>query len=253
MVPEAWPPGPSTRCTTSPPALGHRLDQVTREAAAEQGFEFDFERFALQLLRALVSPSTPAWPCRERSQGSPAPFLYGQLDFAFGVFEFTLLAQHIGLGLLGLGKLRIVRGEHLLQIRKLAVALAEIVRERKTRLFCLRFGDGGALGPQLGRDLFIDGFARLGEVVLRLPELGLTTAEIGFLGCKLRFEPPAGLGDQGRCKRFGQLDLGAAFRADDLRVVHGFGPVVIARDCIGISGADRAVPRCYPRQSRRSW
>ncbi|UWU90741.1 hypothetical protein [Bradyrhizobium sp. CB1015] len=39
--------------------------------------------------------------------------------------------------LLRFGKLRIVGGEHLLQVRKLAVALAEVICERKTRLLAL--------------------------------------------------------------------------------------------------------------------
>ena len=84
-------------------------------------------------------------------------FLYGELDLALGVFELTLLAQHIGLGLLGFGELRVVRGQHLLQFRKLPVPLTEIIRQRETRLLCLGVGDGGAFGPQLRRDLFVDG------------------------------------------------------------------------------------------------
>lgn len=118
-----------------------------------------------------------------------------QLDLALCVVELTLLSQHIGLGLLGFGELRIVRGERLLQIRKLLVALTKIVSERKTRLPCLGLCDGSALGPQLGRDLFVDGFARLDQPVLRLLEAGLTTTKIGLLGRELRLEVLAALRD----------------------------------------------------------
>ena len=89
------------------------------------------------------------------------------------------------------------------------------------------------------------------KVILRLPETGLATAEIGFLGRELRLQLFAGRSDHRRCERFRQLDLGATVRADDLRVGHGFGPVVIAPDCIGILGRADAMPRRYPRQSRR--
>jgi hypothetical protein len=39
------------------------------------------------------------------------------------------------------------------------------------------------------------------------------TAEIGFLGRKLRLELPASCSDHGRREPFGQLDLGAAVPA----------------------------------------
>ena len=180
-------------------------------------------------------------------------FLYGQLDLALGVFELTLLAQHIGLGLLGFGELRVVRGEHLLQVRKLPVALAQIIGQRQTGLLRLGVGDGRAFGAQLVGHLVVDALAGLGEVILRLPELGFATAKIRFLGRKLCLELLAGRGDDRGRKRFGQLDLGAAFRADDLWVAHVIGPVVMGRDCIRLCSVARHGERRYPRQSCRSW
>jgi hypothetical protein len=49
--------------------------------------------------------------------------LHGQLDLAFALFALTLLTQHLGLSLPGFCELRVVNSEHLLQIRKLPVAL----------------------------------------------------------------------------------------------------------------------------------
>ena len=166
-----------------------------------------------------------------------------EFDLALGVFELTLFAQHIGLGLLGFGELRVVRGKHLLQIGKLPVPLAKIIRQRQ---------DGPSL-PRLRRWRRVRraawprparrGFAGLGEIVLRLPELGFATAEIGLLGRELRLELLARGGDQRGRKGFGQLDLGAAVRADDLGVAHAIGPLMVKCECIRVSGISRDLGR----------
>ena len=111
-----------------------------------------------------------------------------------------------------------------MQIRQLPVALAKIIGQRQAGFLCLGFGDGGAFGADLGGHLLVEALAGLGEVILRLPKLSFATAKVGFLGRELRLELLAGRRDHRRRKRFGQLDLGAAVRADDLRVGHGVGP-----------------------------
>ena len=201
MVPQRWPPGPSTRCTTSPPnsplatgsirSRGKRLrsrdsssissaspcsccepwSALRRSSSIWRCMPAIWASFSVTLDLSASSASSLAL-----SRTAPRFCLHllldGELDLALGVFELALLAQHIGLGLLGFGELRVVRGQHLLQFRKLPVPLAEIIRQRQTGLLCLGFGDGGAFGPQLSRDLFVEALARLGEVVLRLLEAG---------------------------------------------------------------------------------
>ena len=100
-----------------------------------------------------------------------------------------------------------------------------------------------ALDLQFGRQLFVDGFPRLGKVILRLPEPSLAAAKVGLLGCELRLELFACLGDERRRKRLGQLDLGATIWADNLRVGHRIGTGATARNCTGILGAAQAVAR----------
>ncbi len=111
--------------------------------------------------------------------------------------------------MLGVGELRLVGGKDLLQIRKLPVALAKLFGQRQARLPGFRFNDGGAFRLQFGGHLIVDGLARPGEVFFGLFETGLASAKVGFPGRKLLFELPAGIGEQGRGERFGQLDLGS--------------------------------------------
>jgi hypothetical protein len=151
-----------------------RLDQVAREAAAELGFEFDLERFALQLLRALFGLAAQLLDLAlhagdlgflfgdfgfERVFGlDPGlvvnggevllhPLLHRELDLPFGIIDFALLAHD--LGLLGLGELRIFGDKDLLEIRKLPVALAKLFGQRKARLPGFRFNDGARIAFSL--------------------------------------------------------------------------------------------------------
>ncbi len=175
------------------------------------------------------------------------------VHLALGFLKLPFLAQHLGLDLLGFGKFRVVGGEHLLQVRKLPVALTQIIGQRQTGLLGFGFGDGRAFGAHLGSHLFVEGLAGLGEVILRLLKAGFATPKVSFLGREFRLELLAGRSDHGGRKRFRQLDLGAAVRAEDLRVGHGVGPVVMGRDCIRICSVARVGERRYPRQSCRSW
>jgi hypothetical protein len=134
-------------------ALGHRLDQVTREAVAEQGFKLDLERFTLQLLRALLG--LPAQfldlalhagdlgllfrdlglqrvlslePCLV-ANGTEVLLdllLHHEVHLTLGFLKLAFLAQHLGLDPLGFGKLRVVGGEHLLQFRTLRNAIGDL-------------------------------------------------------------------------------------------------------------------------------
>jgi hypothetical protein len=98
----------------------------------------------------------------------PGLLLHCEFEFPLGVFEGTLLAQHLGPGLLRLAQLRAVGGEKFLQVSELPIPFTKIIRQSKTRLLCFALGDAGAFGFRPGRDLFVDSFARLGAFGLRL-------------------------------------------------------------------------------------
>jgi hypothetical protein len=148
----------------------------------------------------------------------------------------VLLAQHTGLGGLGLGQLGIVGGQVLPQLGELPVALFKIVGERHTGLLRFSFDDGGTLRLQFGRNLVVDRLAGLGEIVLGLFESRFALAEVGFLCRELLLELPAGLGNERCGEGFRQLDFGMAVRADDLWLGHCVGPVRMGVECSGNRG-----------------
>ena len=257
-------------------ALANRFDHITREAAAEQGLELDFERLALQLLRALFGLATEVLDlalhagdlrlllgdlgleailrlelrfvadCGELLLNL---FLYAQLNLAPGVVELALLAQHGGLRLLGLGELFVVGSEHLAQVGQLLVPPAKLVGQRRPGLPCLGLDDCGALSLQSGRHLVVDRLPGLSQLLLGLSELGVAAGKVGLPGSQLRLELLARLGNQRCCERFRQLKFGAALGADDLGVCHGLGPGGIAWNCIGPWDRFCHLGRRYPRQS----
>ena len=108
-------------------------------------------------------------------------FLDVEVELAAGVVEFALFAQDIGLGLLGFGQLGVVDGQILLQVGDLFVPLLQFAGECDTRLPSFGLRDRGPLSFQLFVDLFVDSLACPGEILLGLPQPGLTTGKIGFL------------------------------------------------------------------------
>ena len=148
------------------------------------------------------------------------------------IVKFAFLAKHIRLGLLCRCELFGVGGEDLLHLRQPLVAFAEFVSQRQTGPLGLRFGDLGTLGPQLRRHALVDGFPGFRKLLLGLPEPRFALAKLRLLVRKLSLEAPLSLRDQRGGKGFGQLDRGAAIRADDLRVGHGRGPRIGVAPCI---------------------
>lgn len=127
-----------------------------------------------------------------------------QVEFATGVVKFALLAQDVGLGLLGLSELGVVRGQVLLQLRNLPIALRKVSGQGEARFLGLSFDDGGTLRFELLGDFRVDRLTRLRDCFLRSPQSSLAPGD--FLLRELLFELLAGLHEQRRSQRFGQLD-----------------------------------------------
>ena len=269
-------------------ALRNRLDQVAREAAAQNPLEFDLEYFALQLLAGLfgLAAQIVDLPLHARDLHflfrdlGPESFLGvepclvadgderilhllldREVDFAPRIVELALLAKHIRLGLLRRCELLAVGGENLLHLCQPLVAFSEFVGQRQTGPLGLRFGDLGTLGLQLRRHALVDGFPGLRKLLLGLSELRFALAKLLLLRRKLALEAPLGLRDQRGGEGFGQLDRGAAIRADDLWVGHWRGPRIGVAPLYRRLGIRlsievncppaNAVPACAEPRSRR--
>ena len=133
-----------------------------------------------------------------------------EFDLALGDVEFTLLAEHLGLGLLSFGKLGVVRGEQVLQLGKLPIPTAEIVGRAKRALFASASAmavRSTAILAAICSSTASRIFASSACVCLKLC---FAATEVGLLGRKLRLELLARGGDQRRRKGFRQLDLSSA-------------------------------------------
>src|SRR5882672_786276 len=100
-------------------ALGHGLDAVTGKARAQRAFEFEFQHFALELLRALFGPMLEFIDLRAHRRDGLVPFfdrqailifrfppklladrrqslldalLYSKIKLALGIVQFASLA-----------------------------------------------------------------------------------------------------------------------------------------------------------------
>ena len=156
-----------------------------------------------------------------------------ELDLALRIFELALLAQHIRLGLLR--RRRAFRCWR----RGSAASPPAAGRVRRVR----RPAPDGPVWPPLRRSwnarpsacvatrssMASRDFASSCSACLSLAS---RWPKLFFLVRKLPLEAPLGLRDQRGGERFGQLDRGAAIRADDLWVGHGRGPRIGVAPCI---------------------
>jgi hypothetical protein len=133
--------------------------------------------FSFSVILVPNASSTSIFAFANRNQGILHLLLDRQVEFAFGVVQLALLAEHVGLRSLRLRKLLVVGGKQLRQVGELLVALFEI--GGKESACPLRFGldDSSAFGPQPCRYLIVDGVAGLLQLVLLSFELSLPLRE----------------------------------------------------------------------------
>jgi hypothetical protein len=245
-------------------AFRHRLNQVTREAGAQRLLELKLQGLALQLLRALLGLAFQVLDLA--LHGGHLLLLFeqaeleaffglllglvahggqrllhllfdGQVHLAASVVQLALLADQLGLGLLGFGQLAFALTQHALQVQELPVLLVEIGGRELLCLAAFLRDDGLALNGDLFGHVLGNGGLLLGEQGLLAGDLALPLGDLGVLLGHRMLELLA----RGREHRSGELlrelDFGRAVRALDGGLGHGWSFTLRCRSGL-------ANPRC---------